>query len=47
MEWVEVVDNAVKIGLGSLITLLGGGLTLRLTQQHELKKWQQHGVWKT
>jgi len=38
VEWVEVTDNAVKIGLGSLITILGGWLTLRLTQQHEVKK---------
>lgn len=38
VEWVEVTDNAVKIGLGSLITILGGWLTLRLTQQHENKK---------
>jgi hypothetical protein len=38
VEWVEVADNAVKIGLGSLITILGGWLTLRLTQRHEIKK---------
>lgn len=38
VEWVEVADNAVKIGLGSLITILGGWLTLRLTHQHEIKK---------
>ncbi len=36
--WVDVADNAVKIGLGSLLTILGGGLTLKLTQKHELKK---------
>lgn len=24
-EWVDVADNAVKIGLGSLLTILGGG----------------------
>ncbi|HHC3546382.1 hypothetical protein [Klebsiella pneumoniae] len=35
--WVDVADNAVKIGLGSLLTILGGG-TLKLTQKHELKK---------
>lgn len=34
--WVDVADNAVKIGLGSLLTILGGGL--KLTQKHELKK---------
>ncbi|MEN4931263.1 peptidase M14 [Erwinia billingiae] len=37
-EWVEVADNAVKIGLGSALTILGGYLTLKLTQRHELKK---------
>lgn len=36
--WVDVADNAVKIGLGSLLTILGGGVTLKLTQKHELKK---------
>ncbi|BBQ70749.1 TPA: hypothetical protein ACN7S9_004214 [Klebsiella pneumoniae] len=35
--WVDVADNAVKIGLGSLLTILGG-VTLKLTQKHELKK---------
>lgn len=34
--WVDVADNAVKIGLGSLLTILGGAL--KLTQKHELKK---------
>lgn len=33
-EWVDVADNAVKIGLGSLLTILGGWLT----QKHELNK---------
>lgn len=35
---MDVADNTVKIGLGSLLTLLGGWLTLKLTQQHEIKK---------
>lgn len=30
-EWVDVADNAVKIGLGSLLTILGGWLTLVMT----------------
>lgn len=34
--WVDVADNAVKIGLGSLLTILVGDL--KLTQKHELKK---------
>ncbi len=25
--WVDVADNAVKIGLGSLLTILGGILS--------------------
>ncbi|HGY3692850.1 TPA: hypothetical protein ACNVW3_004461, partial [Escherichia coli] len=37
-EWVDVADNAVKIGLGSALTILGGYLTLKLSQQHELRK---------
>lgn len=40
VTWVEVADDAIKIGLGSLITLLGGYLTLRLTQRHEFRKEQ-------
>ncbi|HBR0915026.1 TPA: hypothetical protein L9K41_004657 [Klebsiella pneumoniae] len=38
LEWIDVADNAVKIGLGSLLTLAGGGVTLKLTQRHEFKK---------
>ncbi|OWF73313.1 peptidase M14 [Yersinia frederiksenii] len=38
VEWVDVVDNAVKIGMGSVITFLGGWLTLKRTQQHEVIK---------
>ncbi|WP_273968338.1 hypothetical protein [Enterobacter cancerogenus] len=37
-EWVNVADNAVKIGLGSALTILGGYLTLKLSQRHELRK---------
>lgn len=37
-EWVDVADNAVKIGLGSVLTILGGYLTLKLSQRHELRK---------
>ncbi|MHB9348744.1 MULTISPECIES: hypothetical protein [Enterobacter] len=37
-EWVDVADNAVKIGLGSMLTILGGYLTLKLSQRHELRK---------
>ncbi|EKN3394631.1 TPA: peptidase M14 [Yersinia enterocolitica] len=38
IEWVDVADNAVKIGLGSAITCLGGWLILKLTQRHEINK---------
>lgn len=36
--WVDVVDNAVKIGLGSVLTILGGYLSIKLTQRHDLMK---------
>ena len=38
LEWVEVADSAVKIGLGALITIVGGWITLKLTHRHELRK---------
>ncbi|HCP4058693.1 TPA: peptidase M14 [Escherichia coli] len=37
-EWVNVADNAVKIGLGALITIVGGWITLKLTHCHEIRK---------
>ncbi|MCE1968025.1 peptidase M14 [Enterobacter bugandensis] len=36
--WIDVTDNAVKIGLGSLIALASSWLTLKLAQNHENKK---------
>ena len=36
-EWVDVADNAVKIGLGALITIVGGWSTLKLTHRHEIR----------
>lgn len=38
VEWVEVADSAVKIGLGALITIAGGWITLKLTHRHEIRK---------
>ncbi|HHJ4449564.1 TPA: peptidase M14 [Raoultella ornithinolytica] len=38
VEWVDVADNAVKIGLGALITIVGGWVTLKLTHSHEIRK---------
>ncbi|HHO9701275.1 peptidase M14 [Citrobacter braakii] len=38
VEWVNVADSAVKIGLGALITILGGWITLKLTHRHEIRK---------
>ncbi|EOV9576584.1 peptidase M14 [Cronobacter sakazakii] len=38
LKWVEVADSAVKIGLGALITIVGGWITLKLTHRHELRK---------
>ncbi len=36
--WVDVADNAVKIGLGALITIVGGWITLKLTHCQEIRK---------
>ncbi|KLQ08268.1 MULTISPECIES: hypothetical protein [Enterobacter] len=36
--WIDVADNAVKIGLGSLIALVSSWLTLKISQNHEIKK---------
>lgn len=33
-----MADNAVKIGLGALITIVGGWITLKLTHCHEIRK---------
>ncbi|MFH2379568.1 peptidase M14 [Hafnia paralvei] len=38
VEWMDVADNAVKIGLGSLLTIFGGWMTLKLTHQNEIRK---------
>ncbi|NIG16288.1 peptidase M14 [Pantoea sp. Cy-640] len=38
VEWVDVADSAVKIGLGALITIFGGWVTLKLTHRHEIRK---------
>ncbi|MDW3779717.1 peptidase M14 [Kluyvera cryocrescens] len=38
LEWVDVADSAVKIGLGALITIVGGLITLKLTHRHEIRK---------
>lgn len=38
LEWVDVADSAVKIGLGALITIVGGWITLKLTHRHEITK---------
>lgn len=38
VAWVDVADSAVKIGLGALITIVGGWVTLKLTHRHEIRK---------
>ena len=38
MTWIEVADTAVKIGLGALITAIGGFIILWKTHCHEVKK---------
>jgi len=38
MTWIEVTDTAIKIGLGAIITAIGGCIILSKTHAHELKK---------
>lgn len=38
MEWTEVVDSVVKIGLGAAIAALASYFTLGRTYEHELNK---------
>lgn len=38
MVWAEVVDSAVKIGLGAAIAALASYLTMDRTYEHELNK---------
>lgn len=35
---IDVIDTAIKIGLGSVITAISGCVVLRMTQKHEIKK---------
>jgi hypothetical protein len=37
-NWIDVVDTALKIGLGSLISMISGYLVLLKSQQHEASK---------
>lgn len=34
-SWIEIIDTALKIGLGSLIAAISGYLVLKKTQDHE------------
>ena len=38
MDWVNVADTAVKIGLGVLISAISGIYVLKKTQEHEIEK---------
>lgn len=38
MTWIEVTDTAIKIGLGAIITAIGGYVILSKTHAHEVKK---------
>lgn len=40
-SWVSVIDTAIKIGLGALITAVSGYLVLRRSQIHEENKEQR------
>ncbi len=39
--WVEVIDTAIKIGLGVVIAGISGYVALIKSQSHELKKGRQ------
>lgn len=36
--WISVIDSAIKIGLGSLITAVAGFITLKFNQSREKEK---------
>lgn len=38
LNWIDVVDTAVKIGFGAIITAVSGYLVLIKTQSHESSK---------
>jgi len=38
MTWIEIVDSAVKIGLGAIISAVAGFLMLFRNQKHEIIK---------
>ncbi|HAU5003282.1 TPA: hypothetical protein ACTW1J_001394 [Raoultella planticola] len=38
MGWIEVIDSAVKIGFGALISAFASYLILRRNQKHEIDK---------
>lgn len=38
MTWIEIVDTAIKIGLGAVITAVGGYIILSKTHAREVKK---------
>jgi len=46
MQWVEVVDSAVKIGLGAAITAVSAYFMLRRTQAGEFQKELRERRWK-
>ncbi|EIY5092243.1 peptidase M14 [Klebsiella quasipneumoniae] len=46
MTKLEVIDSALKIGLGSLITAVSGYIILLLTQKHEIAKEEKTTAYK-
>ncbi|WP_298943200.1 hypothetical protein [uncultured Psychromonas sp.] len=46
VNWVDVADTAVKIGLGSLITAVSGYFVLSKTHTHDDKKEARHIFYK-
>ncbi len=45
LEWVDVADSAVKIGLGALITIVGGWIRgpLRKRKFSYVKRFELNG----
>lgn len=46
MTWIEVIDSAIKIGLGALIAASAGYLSLRKTHGHEIEKRKEERFYK-
>lgn len=46
MNWIEVADTAIKIGLGAFIAAVASVLTILITQKHDLQKRNEDRFYK-